>query len=339
LVIGQLGYWHGFCDGLSMYTFDEPQIKHHVRYIDPSCVYHVMSKTWGGLYLMAPKDGVREIITGIVAQSKMKYPEIKLYYDVFLSNHFHLMMQGPGCQFSPFVGSIKREISVRIGNQNGIPGPFWNSRFTSTALPTENSTIECLDYLLSQGSKEDLVERPQDWPGAQGAKQLMYGEKRKGVWFDGTAYAIAKNKASNLKNPPPIKRKDFYQKRELNLDVLPAWKDTPETERQSFVQSRVEKITHKEKTRRQQEGKRILGVKRVKAQSIFKGKTPPSPPFWKDRKRVITAWADLRHWVTQEYTRRYWEFQTLYRVAAEAFKAGFTEPEFPPGAWRPTCYS
>ena len=90
---------------------------------------------------MTPKDEVREIITGILAQAKMKYPEIKLYYDVFL--------------------------------------------------------------------------------------------------FDAAAYAVAKNK-----------------------------------------------MTHHEKTRRQQEGKRILGVKRVKSQSIFKVNPPPSPPFWTERKRV-----------------------------------------------------
>ena len=105
-----------------MHRFDQPQIKHDFRYIDPSCVHHVMSKTWGGLYLMTPKDEVREIITGILAQAKMKYPEIKLHYDVF--------------------------------------------------------------------------------------------------GFDAAAYAVAKNKASNLKNPPLIPRKDCYQKRQIHLDVL-----------------------------------------------------------------------------------------------------------------------
>ena len=116
------GRWHGVCAAFSMYTFDEPQIKCHIRYIDPSCVHHVMSKTWGGLYLMTPKGEVREIITGILAQAKMKYPEIKLHYDVF--------------------------------------------------------------------------------------------------GFDAAAYAVAKNKASNLKNPPLIPRKDFYQKRQIHWDVL-----------------------------------------------------------------------------------------------------------------------
>ena len=37
-----------------------PKITHHVRCINPDQIYHVMSKTWGGLYLMAPKDGLTE---------------------------------------------------------------------------------------------------------------------------------------------------------------------------------------------------------------------------------------------------------------------------------------
>ena len=78
------------------------------------------------------------------------------------------------------------------------------------------------------GAKEDLVERPQDWPGMQGGNHLMFGQKMKGVWFDPTAYAIAKNKASKLKKPPVVKRKDFYQELELEFATLPVWKDKSE---------------------------------------------------------------------------------------------------------------
>ena len=80
----------------------------------------------------------------------------------------------------------------------------------------------------------------------------------------------------HLKNPPPIKRKDLYQKRELDLEVLPAWDDIEQTERQSIVQSRVDKMTHQEKTPKQKEGKRVLGVRRVKAKNRMKGNPPPS---------------------------------------------------------------
>ena len=315
-----------------------PKIRHHVRSIESNCAYHIMSKTWGGLYLMAPKDRVREIIIGILAKAKEKYPMIKLYYAVFLSNHFHMMVQGANPDFSCFVGFIKREISKRIGIHHDLSGTFWGGRFDDTALPTENSTVDCLIYLLSQGPKEDLVERPQDWPGMQGVNHLMFGQKMQGIWFNGTAYAIAKNKASKLKNPPPVKRKDFYENIELEFDPLPAWEDKTEEERQVIIREKVEEIIVQEKKRRQEDGKRVLGAKRAKAMNVFRGSPPLRPPFWKDRKRVITAWASLKDVATQEYIRWYWEFQTLYRIAAEAFKQGFTEPEFPPGAWRPTMF-
>ena len=166
----------------------------------------------------------------------------------------------------------------------------------------------------------------------------MFGQKMQGIWFNGTAYAIAKNKASKLKNPPPVKRKDFYQNIELEFDPLPAWEDKTVEERQVIIREKVEEIIDQEKKRRQEDGKRVLGAKRAKAMNVFRGSPPLRPPFWKDRKRVITAWASLKDVATQEYIRWYWEFQTLYRMAAEAFKQGFTEPEFPPGAWRPTMF-
>ena len=62
-----------------------------------------------------------------------------------------------------FVGFIKKEISRRLGVRYRLPGTFWQSRFAATALPTAESQLSCLKYLLSQGVKEDLVERPEHW--------------------------------------------------------------------------------------------------------------------------------------------------------------------------------
>jgi len=33
--------------------------------------------------------------------------------------------------------------------------------------------------------------------------------------------------------------------------------------------------------------------------NIFTGKTPPAPPYWEDRCRVITAWEKLKDSATQ----------------------------------------
>ena len=60
---------------------------------------------------MVPQNRVREIIIGILAKAKEKHPIIKTHYAVFLSNHFHMMAQGPNPDFSYFVGFIKLDIS------------------------------------------------------------------------------------------------------------------------------------------------------------------------------------------------------------------------------------
>ena len=193
-------------------------------------------------------------------------------------------------------------------------------------------------YVLSQGTKEDLVERPQDWPGLHGAKHLMYGTKMKGIWFNGTQYAIARNRASALKKPKPVKRAEFIEKKELKLDPLPQWTAYSPEKRQDLIQNLVSKIVTREKERRQREGKKVLGVKAVKRMNIFNGKTPPAPPYWEDRRRVITAWAKLTDRATQIYLKLYWDYQNRFRLAADAFKAGVLDVEFPPGSWRPRLF-
>ena len=315
-----------------------PLIKKHARFINRDVIYHVMSKTWGGRYFLAPTDEVNQICTGIVARACENFPLISVYNIATPSNHFHLMMKGPPKEFVNFVAFIKREISRRIGQLYDLPGSFWSGTFLATALLTEESVLECFNYILSQGTKEDLVERPQDWPGLHGAKHLMYGTKLQGIWFNGTKYAIAKNRASALKKPKPVKRAEFIEEKELKLTPLPQWQEFSTEKRQGLVRDIVSEIITREKERRQREGKKVLGVKAVKRMNIFNGKTPPAPPYWEDRRRVITAWAKLTDRATQIYLKLYWDYQYRFRLAADAFKAGVLDVEFPPGSWRPRLF-
>ena len=94
----------------------------------------------------------------------------------------------------------------------------------------------------------------------------------------------------------------------------------------------VQRVLFFEKERRQREGKKVLGVKAVKRMNIFNGKTPPAPPYWEDRRRVITAWAKLTDRATQIYLKLYWDYQYRFRLAADAFKEGVLDVEFPPGS-------
>jgi hypothetical protein len=50
----------------------------------------------------------------------------------------------------------------------------------------EPAQVARLEYLLSHGCKEGLVERLADWPGVHCATALLTGDPVEGTWFDRT---------------------------------------------------------------------------------------------------------------------------------------------------------
>ena len=137
---------------------------------------------------------------------------------------------------SRFVGFVKKEISTRVGAKDNRTGPKWDSRFEDAALPIDESLLGSFKYCLAHRVKEDLVLRPQDWPGANAASHLMYGRPMKGFWFDGTGYSKARHNALALLNPTPVKKVEYITPMELQLAPLPFWEHLEEKERQKEVQ-------------------------------------------------------------------------------------------------------
>ena len=85
--------------------------RHHARFHDPNVVYHVLSRTFQGLFLLTPCDELNDIAAGVIARAQELYADVRFYAFAFLTNHFHLMLQGPPDQIPAFVGFLKREIS------------------------------------------------------------------------------------------------------------------------------------------------------------------------------------------------------------------------------------
>jgi len=165
---------------------------HHARYLPADVPFHVISRVFQGRHLLRPVKALNRIVAGVIGRAKTTYPNVSLFANAFLSNHVHMMLQGPTRDVVAFIGFVKREISRRWGEHPGInwPGTMWHG-YVATALPTSESQVRCLRYILSQGVKEGLVAKPQLWPGVHSAKQLLAGSKLKGEWFDATAYAVA----------------------------------------------------------------------------------------------------------------------------------------------------
>jgi REP element-mobilizing transposase RayT len=307
----------------------------HARYQIGDVPYHILSKTLRGYFYLLPRPVVTKMIAGVVGRAQHLWPLVRLYGYGFLTNHFHLMLDGPTGQVSSFVGYIKREISRCLGVKFNLPGSIWHNRFTCTALPTATSQIKCLDYILRNSVKEDLVERPEQWPGLHCAKQLLTGKSPEAIWFEGTEYGKEKRRLERKGERRTPRERDYHTRYTICLTVIPPWQGLTQPQQKQAARTMIEELVIEERRRRVKEGKRVVGVSRLRKMTINHRKLPPTPPWYQERKRQIVAWASPRDAETQEYLLGYWMFQNAFQDASKKYRAGQLDIPFPFGAWRP----
>ena len=81
------------------------------------------------------------------------------------------------------LSNLAREVNRRTG----WSGPVFHGRYSMIVVTDEEAAqAERLKYVLAQGCKENLVERPRDWPGVGSVRCLLEGEPLSGHWFDRT---------------------------------------------------------------------------------------------------------------------------------------------------------
>ena len=234
-------------------------------------------------------------------------------------------------QVPAFLGFVKREISRRYGPKIGWSGTMWDE-YVATALPTAESQVNCLRYLLSQATKEGLTESPLDWPGIHVAKALLADTPLRGHWLDATAYGRAVQKQRARRKPKRLDKASYFTEYEVRLAKIPAWDEMSDAEYQRRVRGLVDEIVVEGRELRA--GRRPLGPRQICATSRGLKQSLPRPPWYEERRRMI-CWSDPRAAETKAYIDRYWTFQRAFRLASRAAREGKPKPAFPVGAFRP----
>jgi REP element-mobilizing transposase RayT len=306
--------------------------RHHARFHDPDVVYHVIARTFQGAMLLTPGPELNRLIAGVIARAQELCADVRLYAYAFMSNHVHLMLQGPPAQVPAFIGFVKGEISRRWGPQIRWRDGLWGPTYLSTALPSDEDQLNCLEYVLSQGVKEGLVDRPESWPGVHAAKQLMTQKPLVGDWLDGTAYSKARFKDLARIGPRRVQASEFVVTKEVRVDPLPAWAQLDSDSRSRELARMRSRII--ERGVRTRAGKRVAGTARVMATQRTKRRELPKPPWWENRRRFV-CWSARTNPAAIAYLHAYWAFQWAFREASLRYVAGDHSVEFPPGAFRP----
>jgi REP element-mobilizing transposase RayT len=180
--------------------------------------------------LFRPSPLLNQIIIGTLARAKRRY-KVRVCFFVAASNHLHLYLDVDDAeQLSRFMGYFGSKLAREVGRLTGWKQKIFGRRYQAIVVsPEEAAQIDRLRYGLAHGAKEDLVDRPRDWPGVHAVRALLEGEVLEGLWFDRTQEYATRRRGEKFE---PLQ----YATREvLELDPLPCWKDLTEEQRRVRV--------------------------------------------------------------------------------------------------------
>lgn len=211
-----------------------------LRFVPPGSLVEVTAKTIQGRYLLRPSPEMNRRFIGVVARAKSVY-EVEIHAVVCLSNHYHMLVSPRDAQqLALFMNYVQGNLATEAGDLHDWEGPLWRRRYQAIPVSDEpEAQYERLRYVLAQGCKEGLVERPELWPGVHSVFALRDDEPLRGVWYDRTGLCLAGRRKGES---PDLA--DFATEETLELDPLPCWdrQGLSVEERQVFVAEMVEQI-------------------------------------------------------------------------------------------------
>ena len=180
-----------------------------------------------------------------------------------------------------------------------------------------------LRYVIENGVKEQLVHRPDEWPGASGLETLLTGKPQAGTWYDRTSeYNARRRKGGDI-----LDSTEFSTEYQVQLAPLPCWSHLSPEERRTRVGQLVHEI-ESDAAERLRDGATVLGREAILAQEPTQRprelKRSPGP-------RCHATRTAVRNW----YRKLLEYFIAAYRDASKAFRAGEHDVQFPEGCFRP----
>ncbi len=246
---------------------------------------------------------------------------------VFLSNHYHLLVVPESEeQLARFMQFLNSNLARQLGRLHSWREKFWSREYRAIPVSDEpEAQIERFRYLLEHGVKENLVERPDNWPGVQCVHELTSGGRFfHGMWHERTAeYEVRRSGKTEEK----LRRRDFLTAESTELSPPPFLEGKTAKEASRFFQALVRDIEREWRASRQQAGKSVLGRDRIERQN------PHDHPSHVRRSRAPIAHA-FGPEVYNQMRERYRAFVNRYRLASASFRAGL-QVQFPEGSFPP----
>jgi hypothetical protein len=281
----------------------------------------VSNRTIQGRFLLRPSPELNEIIIGVLGRAQRRFA-VRIFAFQFLSDHYHLLVWAADArQLAGFMEFFNGNLAREAGRASAWGGKFWSRRYHSAVVSfDEESQLDRLRYILSNGCKEGLVASPLDWPGASSTLALLDGSMTlRGKWFNRTREYRARNAGI---------RQMFEEDEEVRLSALPALEHLSQVKLQQTIRSVVEQIERDTLQMHRANGTMPAGPKWVMRQRPHR---VPKSMKRSAAKKFLAAFGQS----VDELRRAYREFVVRYREASLLLRSGDRMVAFPPGCFPP----
>jgi len=283
----------------------------------------ITNRTVQRRYILRPDPVLNDRFLGLLGKFQ-RIHEVQVVMISVLSNHFHaLLVFRDAHQQSNFMRDLQSGFSREVNRLAHWRGPVFERRFEATVVTQEDKAqVERLKYILSNGVKEDLVEKVLEWPGVNTAAALLQGKSLKGHWIDRTQQYAARNRGEDASD------ERFAVEETVTLSPLPCWAHLSSERYRERIEALVEEVEAEAALARRRSGSRVLGVKAILAQDP---QTRPDRLAHSPAPRVHAATKAARKMFYEIYA----EFVNAFRIASEALRRGNRDAPFPAGSFPP----
>ncbi|MGE0641437.1 MAG: transposase [Thermoanaerobaculia bacterium] len=283
-----------------------------LRFLPPGSLVEVTSRTLQGRLLLQPNSRIADLCRGVLARAVRLYP-IEVHAFAFLGNHYHLLLSAHDSQrLAAFMNYLNSNLAREIGRAVSWREKFWGRRYQAIVVSDEEpAQVERLLYILRQGTKEGLVRRPGDWPGATSVRALLSGAPVAGTWIDRTSEFLV---ARTRKRYDP---RTFVSTESFDLTPLPCWRDVSCEEYRRRMRELVRGVEQENERRMCDLEREPMGVERLARQN------PHDTPA-----RSRRSFAPFVHAATAA-TRR--KFRSAYRAFYNAYSQASAKHRARPG--------
>ena len=245
-----------------------------LRYVPAGSVVEITTRTIHGRFLLRPSPEVNDLILGILGRAKSLFP-VQIHAFVVLSNHWHALLSvQDAAQLAAFVAFVNGNIARGIGRLHDWRQRFWSRRYRAIVVADEATQPARLKYILQNGCKEGIVDRPVDWPGLSCVRALTSNQELHGTWHDRTAeWNTCRGRREALPG-------SFSRRYSVELSPLPCWKHLSASGYRAACAELIACIEEETRAERAVSGRPCTGASSVLAQSPHPigPRSPPAGP-------------------------------------------------------------